>query len=125
MRLHAVKLPHHKSSAEQATIKPDLPKQVAISLSQGGTPCTPLVQVGDEVLTGQIIGDSDAFVSAPVHSSVTGTITGLPEVLNIFGNKQHVLSLKPAKNNNYMNLQYFPRDSYTGGFYCGYKEKRF
>lgn len=87
MRLHAVKLPHHKSSAEQATIKPDLPKQVAISLSQGGTPCTPLVQVGDEVLTGQIIGDSDAFVSAPVHSSVTGTVTGFTEVLNIFGNK--------------------------------------
>ena len=42
-----------------------------------GAPCEPIVQVGDEVLMGQKIGDSEAFVSAPVHSSVSGTVTDI------------------------------------------------
>lgn len=42
-----------------------------------GAPCEPLVQKGDRVLTGQKIGDSSAFVSAPVHSSVSGTVTAV------------------------------------------------
>ncbi len=39
-----------------------------------GAPCTPCVAVGDTVTVGQKIGDSDAFVSAPVHSTVSGTV---------------------------------------------------
>ena len=39
-----------------------------------GAPCKPLVAKGDSVKVGQIIGDTDAFVSAPIHSSVSGTV---------------------------------------------------
>ncbi len=42
-----------------------------------GAPCKPIVKVGDEVFKGQKIADSDAFVSAPVHSSVSGTVTAI------------------------------------------------
>ena len=37
-----------------------------------GVPCTPIVKKGDRVLVGQKIADSDAFVSAPILSSVSG-----------------------------------------------------
>jgi electron transport complex protein RnfC len=50
-------------------------KQVAIMLSQHiGTACEPVVKKGDEVEAGQKIGDSSAFVSAPVHSPVKGKV---------------------------------------------------
>jgi len=42
-----------------------------------GVPCEPLVGVGDYVYMGQKIGESQSFVSAPVHSSVSGTVTAI------------------------------------------------
>jgi len=49
--------------------------QVAIMLSQHtGTVCQPLVRKGNMVQAGQKVGDSDAFVSAPVHSPITGKV---------------------------------------------------
>ena len=92
MRLHSVKLPHCNNSAEQKTSEFPLPQQVVISMSQhGGVPCTPLVSVGDEVKTGQLIGSSDAVISAPVHSSVTGIVTAITEVLSIAGKKNQAV----------------------------------
>lgn len=52
-----------------------------------GAPCKPIVKVGDEVLAGQKIGDSDAFVSSPVHSSVSGTVKKIVKVLQPNGSK--------------------------------------
>jgi len=50
-------------------------EQVAIMLSQHiGAACQPLVRKGNVVQAGQKIGDSDAFVSAPVHSPITGKV---------------------------------------------------
>jgi electron transport complex protein RnfC len=50
-------------------------KQVAIMLSQHtGAICQPTVKKADFVQAGQKIGDSDAFVSAPVHSPISGKV---------------------------------------------------
>ena len=50
-------------------------KQVAVMLSQHtGAICRPLVRKGNMVQAGQKIGDSDAFVSAPVHSPINGKV---------------------------------------------------
>jgi electron transport complex protein RnfC len=49
--------------------------QVAIMLSQhAGAVCRPLVRKGNMVQAGQKVGDSDAFVSAPVHSPINGKV---------------------------------------------------
>jgi electron transport complex protein RnfC len=51
------------------------PKQLAVMLCQNiGAPCEPIVTKGDNVQAGQKIGDSEAFVSAPVHSPVNGRV---------------------------------------------------
>ncbi len=51
------------------------PRQVTIPMSQHiGAPCAPCVQVGDHVYLGQKIGEVRGFVSAPIHSSVSGTV---------------------------------------------------
>lgn len=51
------------------------PKELSFPLVQHiGVPCTPCVQKGDYVKVGQKIADCEAFVSAPIHSSVSGTV---------------------------------------------------
>lgn len=82
MKLNGVFLPHEKGTENCETIKIPLPAKVRISMSQSmGAPCEPLVKKGDRVLVGQKIGDSDKFMSAPVHSSVSGTVTAVSDIL--------------------------------------------
>ncbi len=53
------------------------PKQVVIPLRQHiGAPCKPLVQVGEQVLLGQKIGDGEGLC-VPVHASVSGTVVAI------------------------------------------------
>ena len=42
-----------------------------------GAPCSPIVKKGDAVLAGQKIADTDAFVSAPKYSAVSGTVKAI------------------------------------------------
>ena len=44
-----------------------------------GAPATPVVQVGDYVKVGQKIGEPSAFISAPVHSSISGTVIAIED----------------------------------------------
>lgn len=54
------------------------PEEVVIPLSMhAGAPANPVVQVGDTVKVGQKIGEAAAFISSPVHSSVSGTVTAI------------------------------------------------
>ncbi|MBN2461174.1 MAG: electron transport complex subunit RsxC [Candidatus Cloacimonetes bacterium] len=56
--------------------KMPLPSRVIIPLSQHiGAPAKALVQVGDNVLTGQKIAEPGGFVSIPMHASISGKVT--------------------------------------------------
>lgn len=78
MSLNCIKIPHRKNTEKCETINLPIPKNVSIPMSQHmGVPCTPIVSVGEEVKVGQKIGDSDAFMSAPVHSGVSGTVSAI------------------------------------------------
>jgi len=68
--------PQSKDLTRESKIQPvPAGKELAIMLSQHtGAVCQPLVEKNDQVQAGQKIGDSDAFVSAPVHSPVNGKV---------------------------------------------------
>lgn len=68
--------PHHKKSTEQLpVVRIKTPSIVTIPLRQHiGAPCEPVVKVGDYVKVGQLIGEPPSFVSAAVHSSVSGIV---------------------------------------------------
>ncbi len=54
------------------------PETVVIPLSMhAGAPANAIVEVGDEVKVGQKIGEAGGFISSPVHSSVSGTVTAI------------------------------------------------
>ncbi len=56
------------------------PKQVVIPMSMHlGAPANPVVQAGDTVKVGQLLGKAAGFISAPVHSSVSGKVIAVEE----------------------------------------------
>lgn len=84
--LNSVHVSHEKHTAACATEVMAIPESVCIVMSQHiGAPCQPLVKKGDTVKVGQVIGDTDAFVSAPIHSSVSGTVKEITTVRNVMG----------------------------------------
>ena len=81
-KLNGIKLRHNKNTRNCETADFPLPKSVVIPMSQHmGAPCKCIVKKGDTVTVGQKIGDTDAFMSAPVHSSVSGTVIGIDDFL--------------------------------------------
>ncbi|MCF0176886.1 MAG: electron transport complex subunit RsxC [Bacteroidales bacterium] len=64
-----------------------LPQTVYISMAQHlGAPAKPVVAVGDRVKTGQVIAEPGGFISAFVHSSVTGTVKSIGPRKDLAGN---------------------------------------
>ena len=66
----------HKELSEGKKITSVFPasKMFYVPVTMGGAPNVPVVEVGQNVSRGQVIAKSDAFVSAPVHSPVSGTV---------------------------------------------------
>lgn len=79
----------NKLSAGQKIASLDLPKEVIIPLGMHiGAPATAVVQKGDEVKVGSIIAKSTGFVSANIHSSVSGKVTKIDSVFDASGYKK-------------------------------------
>jgi electron transport complex protein RnfC len=69
-----------------------LPAQVIIHLSQHiGAPSQPIVKKGDKVKVGSLIGKSVGFVSANIHSSVSGTVNKIDKVTDVSGYKRDAI----------------------------------
>jgi electron transport complex protein RnfC len=79
--------PESKSQTADREIEVLSPKGFLIyPMSQHlGVPCAPVVKKGDRVLVGQKIADSEAFVSAPILSSVSGTVKEIGPHMTISG----------------------------------------
>lgn len=76
-----VKVDHHKNTAEKEVERLPIPSKVVIPMQQHiGAPCEPVVKVGDAVAVGQLIGNTDKYVSAPIHASVSGTVVAVGDV---------------------------------------------
>ncbi|MDR0989708.1 MAG: electron transport complex subunit RsxC [Prevotellaceae bacterium] len=79
--------PHeHKLSAHQPIVRAEIPTQAVIMLSQHiGAPAKPLVAKGDVVKVGTLIAEPAGFVSAAIHSSVSGTVSKIDTVVDASG----------------------------------------
>lgn len=94
MKLKSIVLPHKKGTENCETVTLPVPEKVKISMSQHmGAPCVPLVKKGDTVTVGQKIGDSDAFMSCPIHSSVSGMVSNISEMVLANGKSCKVVEI--------------------------------
>ena len=81
-RLNGIHVRHNKNTENAETKQFPLPKRLTVLMSQAmGAPCTPTVKKGDEVKLGQVIGNTDAFMAAPIHSPASGTVADIADYL--------------------------------------------
>lgn len=85
-RLGGIHPKENKLSAEVATVKAALPKQAIFMLSQHiGAPAKAVVKRGDKVKVGTLIAEAGGFVSAPIFSSVSGTVAKVDTAIDATG----------------------------------------
>jgi Na+-translocating ferredoxin:NAD+ oxidoreductase subunit C len=101
-----IHIPHYKSFTEHKAIKEaSLPEELIIPLLQHtGAPNEPLVKVGDKVKAGQKIGATDKFLSAPVHASLSGTVTAIEPRLYLTGQMVESIVIAVDKNQDKLDL---------------------
>ena len=89
----------HPSENKLSCAKPievlPLPDVVTIPLSQHiGAPAVAKVAKGDKVLTGQLIAEAGSFMSANIHSPISGTVTAVDMAVNGQGLRQMMITIK-------------------------------
>lgn len=117
--------PEKKGLTCESPIRPGpAVKQVAVMLSQHiGAVCKPLIRKGDAVQAGQKIGDSDAFVSAPVHSPINGKVKEIALRSHaVLGRSLAIvidaLEHNPSRRSYFKPGDDFNEDNYSAGQIC-------
>ncbi len=116
-KIGGVHPPENKLSAQGEIIILPLPEQVSIPLSQHiGAPAVPTVKKGDQVKVGQIIGQAAGFISANIHSSVSGTVTSLDPVIDASGYPRPAVTIKVEGDEWDQNIRKEPTDKNPDAF---------
>lgn len=87
--------PENKLSADKKIESLPVPATVSIPVSQHiGAPSKVVVKKKDQVKVGQVIAQSAGFVSANIHSSVSGTVQKIDDVIDASGYKRKAVIIK-------------------------------
>lgn len=112
-------VPHFKNTAENTSVRMPAPSLIILPMQQHiGEPCKPVVKAGDKVAAGQLVGDSDAFISVPIHASVSGEVKAvLPDAVHIENDDKDTLhsEIKKPEINNREDFLRAVRQSGTVG----------
>lgn len=102
--------PENKSQTANKSIQnASLPETVIIPMQQHiGSPAEPIVEKGETVKTGQIIGKTVKFVSVPCHASISGTVMAIEPRPNPLGTD--ILSVVIENDNNDSWIEEFKFD---------------
>ena len=85
-RIGGIHPDENKLSNDAVTQPAPLPKQAVFPMSQHiGAPAKPVVKKGDKVKVGTLIAEAGGFISAPIHSSVSGTVFKVDNAINASG----------------------------------------
>ena len=94
-RIGGVHPEENKITAEIPTKVAELPKIATFPLSQHiGAPAKAVVQKGDAVKVGTLIAEAGGFVSAPIFSSVSGTVFKIEDVIDATGYRKPSIIIK-------------------------------
>ena len=83
-----INVPHRKNTANMSAVRMTGVRTVTLpTVMHIGKPAVPVVKVGDHVDVGTLIAEQNGFISSPVHSSVSGTVKKIEDVVISNGNK--------------------------------------
>lgn len=84
------------------------PELVFLMSQHIGAPAKPAVEQGDRVLRGQMIAEAGGFVSAPVYSSVSGTVKAIEPRKNAMGRPTDAIIIE--NDGKYESVEFHPAD---------------
>lgn len=91
-RIGGIHPEENKLTNDAVTVAAPLPKQAVFPLSQHiGAPAKPVVQKGDKVKVGTMLAEAGGFVSAPIFSSVSGTVLKIDTAIDATGYRTPVI----------------------------------
>lgn len=94
-RIGGIHPPERKLSCNRPIEELPMPERVRIPLAQHiGAPAEALVKRGDTVKVGTLIAKAGGFISANIHSSVSGVVEKLEEVIDASGYPKMVITIK-------------------------------
>ena len=94
-RIGGIHPEENKLSSDVATQTAKLPRQAIFPLSQHiGAPAKPVVKKGDKVKVGTLLAEAGGFVSAPIYSSVSGTVLKIDEAVDATGYRKPAIIVK-------------------------------
>lgn len=89
-------VPHEKGTSNLETVAMPLPSKIVLSMGQHiGAPAAPAVAKGDQVYVGTVVGKAGGFVSADIHSGVSGTVTEITTITAPNGAAQQAVVITP------------------------------
>lgn len=89
-------VPHAKSTDNLETVTMPLPQKIVLPMQQHiGAPCKPIVKKGDAVYVGSVVGQAGGFVSADIHSGVSGTVAGIEKIFTPLGALVDAVTIEP------------------------------
>ncbi len=92
------KVGHDKKTANMQTVVMPLPTKIVLPMQMHiGAPCTPAVNKGDEVKVGTVVGKAGGFVSADIHSGVSGTVQDIGTLRYANGANVTAVTIIPDK----------------------------
>ena len=91
-KIGGIHMADHKLAACKAIKPAPLPQRAVFPLSQHiGAPAKPIVKKGDKVKVGTLLAEAGGFISAPVHSSVSGTVFKIDQAVDASGYQKPVI----------------------------------
>ncbi len=97
--LHGVHPKTNKGTADMAPVHMAPPKSVTLYTAMHiGAPAVPVVKVGDRVFVGTLVAKQDGLISAPIHSSVSGTVKKIENVTVSTGRQAPAITIESDGN---------------------------
>ena len=94
-RIGGIHPDENKLTNDKVTVAAELPQQAIFPLSQHiGAPAKPVVAKGDKVKVGTLLAEAGGFVSAPIYSSVSGTVLKIDSAIDATGYRKPVIIIK-------------------------------
>ncbi|MCL2078820.1 MAG: electron transport complex subunit RsxC [Oscillospiraceae bacterium] len=87
-KIMGISPPYSKNTANNPAQTLPIPEQIEIPMKMhSGKPAIPIIEIGDTVKVGQLIGKMDGKICSPVHSSVSGTVKAINERDKVTGKR--------------------------------------
>ena len=116
--LKGIRITHNKNTSALKPVRMEQCERVTLPMKQHiGAPCAPWVRPGERVLAGQLVGEAQAKVSAPVHASISGTVKSAGAdtvVIESDGNFERISTAAPIVNSREEFIQCVRKSGLVG-----------